>query len=225
MNEAMAVATYGREPAALLATLAGRSHVVLDMDGTLYDERDWIVPALDAVVAALRARSGLPLPGLTARLWRRRRANRHAHDLFDRALTDEALPVAWARDCVSIFRSQPPTLLAHAPSLAPVLRALRDGGTRLALVSNGDPDRQAAKLAALGVAELFDAVVFCDPRADGHLKPSPWAWTRMPQFHAAPDVVHVGDDPVDEGFAAAGGAAFVGFAFCNPDRDAAGIEE
>jgi HAD superfamily hydrolase (TIGR01509 family) len=41
------------------------------------------------------------------------------------------------------------------------------------LVTNGDRATQTAKLEALGVADAFDAAVFCDPAAGVHPKPDP----------------------------------------------------
>ena len=76
---------------------------------------------------------------------------------------------------------------------------------------------QQRKLDRLGVTELFDVCVFCDPGVPEGLKPSRWAWDqpRGMAWRARPRR-YVGDDPVDAAFATAGDARFVPFRFRNP---------
>lgn len=201
------------DPARLLRELDGAAKIVFDLDGTLYDTRDFERPALASVARRLREFSGQPLETLHQDLWQRRESNRHNPRLFDEVLAEYKLPAAWRSECVQLFRDYAGTELSSAQSLAAELRQLRERGTRLALVSNGHTPIQERKLRMLALSELFDVSIFCDPRVPDRLKPSAWAWSQLIQWQAGEQCVHVGDDPVDAGFASAGGARYVPFNF------------
>ena len=200
----------------LAGALAGESRIVFDLDGTLYDARDFERPALAAVADWLRERSGRMLENLTRALWSRRELNRHRPDLFDDTLAEFGLPVEWAGECARRFHAYPAAELADAISLKELLSDLRSERCRLALVSNGHAAVQQRKLDRLGVTELFDVCVICDPGVPEELKPSRWAWDRLAEWRGAHPATHVGDDPVDAAFATAGNAKYVYFRFRNP---------
>jgi len=200
-----------------MGLLEGASRVVFDLDGTLYDTRDFERPALASVVEWLRLRSGEPLDGLLSRLWSRRESARHERGLFDALLAECGLPVEWGAECAKRFHDHPGIELAQSNSLRSDLEALRSDNCRLALVSNGYPDLQQRKLRLLGMRNLFDVCIYCDPRRPAQLKPSEWAWTELGPWRSTHAVVHVGDDPVDSAFAVAGGARFIEFRFRSRD--------
>lgn len=197
----------------LYAQLEGASKVVFDLDGTLYDTRDFERPALAAVADWLRGKSAQPLPGLTQALWSRRESDRHRRGLFDELLSRYSLPVSWGAECARRFHDYPGTELRQADSLKPHLERWRADGRRLALVSNGYSALQERKLAMLGVGGVFDVCIYCDPRVAAQLKPSVWAWEQLADWRGTLPTVYVGDDPVDAEFAQAGGARFVEFCF------------
>jgi FMN phosphatase YigB (HAD superfamily) len=207
---------YSSGKAALVARLRAFPRVVFDLDGTLYDVRDFERPALAAVAAWLRTRSGTCLAGLEQALQRRREADRHRPGLFDEQLQAYGLPAAWGAECAERFHAYPASELRSCDSLRDELGLLRSCGCRLALVTNGRPTLQVRKLQMLGLEELFDERIFCDPSDPGHLKPAPWAWSCLTAWRAAERTAYVGDDPVDAHFATAGHVAFVGFIFRNP---------
>ena len=210
------IATILESPEALLQALAPESKIVFDLDGTLYDPRDFERPALASVVDWLIEKSGRPLPGMMQTLWSRRETDRHRPGLFDDLLTEHGLPAAWGEECFRRFHSHPGVELERAASLKQQLDELRSGGRRMALVSNGDPAMQQRKLARLDLRGSFDICVYCDPRRPERLKPSFWAWTQLAAWRSTSPAVHVGDDAVDAEFAAAGAARFVPFRFRSP---------
>ena len=219
MNTRPVAATDGRPiegASELLASLATETRIAFDLDGTLFDARDFERPALAAVVAWLREKSGRALPDATARLWSRRERDRHVPGLFNELLESEGLPVAWGEECREQFHAHEGIELETTPSLRGELGSFRARGSGLALVSNGPPALQQRKLERLGLLEYFDEVVFCDPRIPSLLKPSPWAWSQLERWRGDGRAAYVGDDPVDAGFAAAGGARFIPFRFRNP---------
>lgn len=201
------------EPAQLLAGLHGAARIVFDLDGTLYDTRDFERPALSSVVDWLCVESGRPLHGLSRALWLRRESDRHRAGLFDDLLAEYGLPVSWGAECARRFHDYPGVELERADSLKEQLDALRSDNCRLALVTNGYAQLQKRKLIMLGLVDIFDVCVYCDPRNPDQLKPSTWAWTRLTAWRSTLPTVYVGDDPVDSDFALAGGIRFIPFCF------------
>jgi len=203
-------------PDRLRVDLEGAVRVVFDLDGTLYDTRDFERPALAAVVKWLRQHSGRPLDGLLEALWLRRETDRHRPGLFDELLAQYGLPVSLGSECALLFHDYPGNELAHSSSLKEQLNGLRAAGTRLALVTNGRPVLQRRKLHWLGLEEMFDSCVCCDPGIPQQLKPSSWAWSQLATWRSGLLTTYVGDDPVDAEFAHQGQARFIGFAFRSP---------
>lgn len=201
------------DPDRLCAELAGLSRIVFDLDGTLYDTRDFERPALASVVEWLRDRSGRPLEGLLQALWQRRESDRHRPGLFDELLVKYGLPVEWGAHCAQRFHEYPGVELAHASSLGGQLQGLRVAGSRLALVSNGRPQLQKRKLTSLGLHDIFDVCIYCDPSRPSQLKPTAWAWSQLAAWQSGLPTGYVGDDPVDAEFAVAGGVEFFAFGF------------
>lgn len=206
-------------PKQLLAALDGLTRVAFDLDGTLYDTRDFDHPALRNVVDWLARRSARPLDGLLRELQARRDADRHRPRLFDELLADYGLPASWGAECAARFRAYSAAELGDAASLGHELRMLRSRDCRLALVTNGRAPLQRRKLGMLGLEEVFDVCVYCDPDQPSQLKPAAWAWGELSHWRAGLPAAFVGDDPVDAQFALVGHARFVGFAFRNSDYD------
>jgi len=202
--------------AELLAVLQPYPRVAFDLDGTIYDTRDFERPALAAVAAWLRERSARELPGIMEALWTRRERDRHAPGLFDEQLALHGLPLEWGAECRERFHAHGAEELESAASLRPLLDTLECQGIRIALVSNGPPALQQRKLERLGVVGTFDARIYCDPAMPERLKPSPWAWQQLAGWRGADETAYVGDDAVDAAFAAAGNARFVDFRFRSP---------
>ncbi|MFC7138565.1 HAD family hydrolase [Halosimplex aquaticum] len=126
---------------------------------------------------------------------------------------------------------------AHAPDLAaatldvvdPAAVTFREGAREalaharerydVGLITNGGEDTQTAKLEQLGVADAFDATVFCDP-ADGiEPKPHPAPFERaLAELDAAPErTLYVGDQHAADVVGAH--EAGLRSAWVPPDRD------
>jgi FMN phosphatase YigB (HAD superfamily) len=207
------------ELARLDRALDGAERLVFDLDGTLYDTRDFERPALAAVCQWLRERSGKSLSGAEQALWKRREADRHRPGLFDELLREHALPVSWGAECLQRFHAYPGRELERSDSLRPMLTELRARGRALALVTNGWRQLQQRKLESLGLKQLFERVVYCEPARPEELKPSRWAWNELEHWRGAATALYIGDDPIDAAFAASGGAGFVEFRFRSEKYD------
>lgn len=169
--------------------------VIFDLDDTLYPERAYVLSGFRAVAEWAEAELGIPaaqglaelgalfaqgVRGSTFDQWLRARA----HD-----------PAPLVTRLVEVYR-------AHTPAIAPfdgvpaLLDALR-ARCRVGLLSDGYLDVQRRKLAALGVAERFDAVVFSDAWGRDAWKPSavPFAAALAALGVPASAAVYVGDNP------------------------------
>ena len=156
--------------------------VIFDVDGTLYQQ----TPLRRAMAVRLvRAHLLHPVRGLrTARaLAGYRRAQEELRDVVaDSDLTEAQLSLAAQRSGVhrdhvasSVARwmeAGPLDLLVRfaQPGMVETLRELRDGGIRLAVLSDYPA---AAKLLALGIADLFDVVLCAQQPEIGVFKPHP----------------------------------------------------
>ena len=171
--------------------------VVLDLDDTLYLERDYVASGFAALSDWLIAHRGVKDFGETA--WRIWEAGERRH-VFDRAFASlgvVAEPGLIDR-AVAIYR-------AHAPviSLQPdAQRFLRSQGVvRLALVTDGPAAAQRAKIAALGLERFgLDPIICTDEWGPAYWKPHRRAFEAIAQAHRALNgrFVYVADNPAKD---------------------------
>jgi putative hydrolase of the HAD superfamily len=179
--------------------------VLFDLDETLYPERRFLLSGCRAVAVALESVRGVPRRESFAFMqhWIRR----HGRERVLQALCRHyVLPRTWVEDMVDIIRRHSPDICLPAASVQ-VLESLRAAGLRLGIVTNGVPDVQRRKVAALRVAPLVDGVIYAEDHAPGG-KPHPAVFARalLRLQVSAAATVFVGDHPVkDVGGAAAAG--------------------
>ena len=168
--------------------------VLCDLDDTLYPQAAWLDTAWAAVAARAREEFAVNEPELYEALTRVAAEGSDRGRIIDRALAacgHADVPVA---PLVDAFRGHAPERLALYPGVRDGLAALRTR-VRLAVVTDGDPAIQRAKVRALGLD--VDAVVYSDELGRDRRKPHP-----LPFYHAlaavgvrASDAVFVGDRP------------------------------
>lgn len=144
--------------------------VLVDMDDTLYPEHDYFASGLRAV-ALCAARYGGPDPAEGERLLVELASNGR-HRLFDRFVAHVGGRCPSAALLVHVYRTHEPQI-QPLPDVGTALVSLRERGVRLGLVSDGHPTVQRAKFAALGLANVVEAVVFTGDLPAGSAKPSP----------------------------------------------------
>ena len=171
--------------------------VIFDLDDTLYPHVQYVHSGFAAVAHHANRRYRLPADTVYAAL-RYARDMGHRGTEFQRLCEVHGLDQAIVPDLVRVYRAHSPQLwLSHGASL--VLENLRAGGWQLALLTNGVPSIQAAKVRALGLETLVDHVVYASEHAEGG-KPAPEPFLEaLRRLQVAPEeAVMVGDDPVND---------------------------
>lgn len=172
--------------------------IVLDLDDTLYLERDYARSGFAAVGAHLRDRRGIEDAG--DRAWSHFEQGRRG-DLFDRVLAEVGLAAdpALIRELVEVYRSHAPAIRLLPDAEAFIDRALADG-RQLALISDGPIAAQSAKVEALALRLRFDPVILTDAWGREFWKPHERAYRAVMDRHGRPaaDHVYLGDNPLKD---------------------------
>ncbi len=174
--------------------------VAFDLDDTLYPERDFALGALAAAGDALDGLLGRPTGA--AQVFLDVLAQQGPFRVFDAGLARLGVPRTpdvIAR-LVAAFRNHDPVLRPFdgAPDL---LADLHGRGAVLALVTDGPPDLQRRKWAALGLAPRFEAVVFTgDVDGRPYPKPAPEAFREVERRtgRAGREIVYAGNHPAKD---------------------------
>ena len=171
--------------------------VVFDMDDTLYPERQFVLSGFRAVANWLEPRAGLPADRCLAELQSFYEAGVRG-DTFDRWLTGHGFPTTWAPGMVEVYRDHEP-LLDPFPGVRELLARLRLS-VKLGLLSDGYLAVQRRKLAALGLADQFDAVVFSDAWGRAAWKPSTRPFLEALRLLDTPATaaIYVADNPAKD---------------------------
>ena len=147
--------------------------VIIDMDDTLYPEREYLMSGSRAVARFLATRTSGSAEELMQAIDALLAEPAGREQLFDRLLRRLGLwSEGLALTLVHVYRTHRPAIVPCV-DVPPALAMLRAAGVCLGLVSDGPATVQRNKLEALGVAAAFDAVVLTDDLPAGHRKPSP----------------------------------------------------
>lgn len=176
--------------------------VLFDLDETLYPERRFLLSGCRAVAVALESVRGVPRRESFTfmQYWIRRHGRAHVLQALCRHYV---LPRTWVEDMVAIIRRHQPDIRLPSASVD-VLESLRAANLRIGVVTNGAPDVQRRKVAALGLAPLVDAVIYGEEHAPGG-KPHPAVFARALLRLQVPAAAtaFVGDHPVNDVWGAA----------------------
>jgi putative hydrolase of the HAD superfamily len=178
--------------------VTSRRAVLLDLDDTLYTERDYVRSGFRAVGRFLSPLVGRRAAWIAARL-----DAMHDRDGRGRLFDDLLRELGMAHDpdlvpaCLFVYRTHRPRL-RPSPGVVDAISALRAEGIFVGLVSDGLASVQYRKLKALSsVARQLDVVVMTDELGAGLSKPSPVPFRVACQILgvAPADAVYVGNDP------------------------------
>jgi putative hydrolase of the HAD superfamily len=176
--------------------------VVFDMDDTLYPEREYLLGGYRAVAEWGAAHFGIPLPDGAMSL--KRLIQKGVEErLFNHWLAHYDLDTEErAVELVHVFREHAPALRPF-PQVPPLLAALSQKYL-LGLVSDGYLKTQQGKLAAVGLASFFSAIVFSDSFGREAWKPStiPFSAVLYELGVQASEAVYVADNAIKDFYGA-----------------------
>lgn len=178
--------------------------ILFDLDDTLYPYGAFVKSGFRAVSRRVADEHGLSVCAVLRVLRRAFNSDNRGREL--QVLCERlALPAAMIPALVAVLREHRPSLRLPRQS-AQVLRDLRSSW-RIGVLTNGTPEIQRRKVAALGLTRLVDDVVCATEVSAGLGKPARTTFaTALERLGvAASSAVFVGDDP-DADIAGAVGA-------------------
>lgn len=169
--------------------------VLFDLDDTLFPQRSWLDGAWDAVSKAAEP-FGVDPVGLRASLGAIAAEGSARGRIIDRALAAVGAENVPVPPLLTAFRVHRPAVLTPYPGTAAALARLRSI-VPIGLVTDGEVDGQLAKLAALGLADAFDAIVLSDTFGREFRKPNPRPFLAgLERLGVGPaEAVFIGDHP------------------------------
>lgn len=174
----------------------GRRLVVLDIDDTLYLERDYVRSGFAAVGAWAEVELGVA--GLSERAWAAFEAGTR-RTIFDEALAGSHVDAAEVVPrLVEVYRAHAPTIEMLADARA-WLDALAPH-VALAVVTDGPMASQQAKAEALLLRRWADLIVFTESLGPGRGKPHPAAFEHLEGAVGlrGADCAYVADNPAKD---------------------------
>lgn len=172
--------------------------IVLDLDDTLYLERDYARSGFAAVGEHLRGRLGLKDVG--ERAWVHFEQGRRG-DLFNRILDESGIKPEpeLIQALVEVYRSHRPAI-SLLPDAEDFIGRAQADGRLLALISDGPLAAQSAKAEALNLARWFNPVILTDAWGRAFWKPHERAYQAVMDQHGLPadQHVYIGDNPLKD---------------------------
>lgn len=172
--------------------------VVLDLDDTLYLERDYVRSGFAAVGHHLAEISDVRADSVAAHLWNRFMSGERGRHFDELVASDPALrDRVSVAELVDVYRHHTPDI-ELLPGTRELLDELRSSGRPTGVISDGALASQSAKVQALGLGELVDGpVVLTDEWGRASWKPHPRAFLHVQQAWDLPpaEMVYVGDNP------------------------------
>ena len=188
--------------------LDGITAVIFDLDDTLYPEKDYVRSGFKAAAALFPE-----VPDMAEKLWT---AFEKGLPAFDAVLAGEGL-IARKEEAIRAYRFQTPDICLY-PDAKELLRRLRKT-RKLGLITDGRPEGQRAKIAALGLADAFDEIIVTDELGGTEFrKPNPEAFELMSRRLGLPfgEMAYVGDN-IKKDFIAPDRLGMRSIRFLNPD--------
>jgi putative hydrolase of the HAD superfamily len=169
--------------------------VVLDVDDTLYLERDYVRSGFEAVGAWCRDEWGVE--DVAERAWqlflggRRRTTLTDALAACGKHPTDAELQVV-----IDVYRSHGPRIIVSDDARQFLLTHV--GQVRLGVLTDGPAVSQRAKCAALGLYEIADPVVVTADLGTAKPDPSVYRLFEDQWSLSGPELVYVADNPAKD---------------------------
>ena len=182
--------------------------VVFDLDDTLYSEKDYVRSGYRAVAGYLGDES------YSDKLWGYFEAGKPAID----ALLDELGRQDEKSVCLEVYREHKPDIKLY-PGVAEMICGFKDKGYKIGMITDGRPNGQRNKIAALGVDKLIDDIIITDELGGAQFrKPCDIAFRIMQKRLGVPykNMVYVGDN-ASKDFTACKELGMKGILFANTE--------
>lgn len=168
--------------------------VLFDLDDTLYRELDFVEEAMRNVAGFVGLRTGQNVDAVTHDLLGIMRSDGRGR-VFDEFLDRQGLPAGWVAPMLYTYRRTVPNLQLYG-DVVPLLAALREQDIHTGIVTDGKAIVQSAKIAALDLERLVDAVVLTDVIGPEAEKPNTAGFTvALELLQSRPDQsVYVAND-------------------------------
>jgi putative hydrolase of the HAD superfamily len=169
--------------------------VLFDLDGTLYDSKQYFFGAFRTISEYLSNKYGLSRANVYKKLvniWKEKTSMYPR--LFDDLLSSLEVNTREAQNLIQLFNKYEGELEPY-PDAVPTLNALKKDGYKLGVITNGVPQRQKRKLELLGFHHFFDVVIFTKKIKP---KPSPLPYLKALEELGidSPSALYVGDNPL-----------------------------
>lgn len=167
---------------------------VLDLDDTLYPERDYVRGGFSCVDSLVADRLGVQ--GFGDACWRSFLRGDRGH-IFDKLLQSRysLVDTELVDSLVRAYRSHQPRIALH-PDARRFLDRARGLGWPLALITDGPRQSQRAKIDALALQDTFWPLVVTAELGDGKSKPHPAAFELVQQALGSDQrFVYIADNP------------------------------
>ena len=176
--------------------------LLLDMDDTLYAERDYVISGLTAIAEYLNSHHGTNAVEVLAYMVKILEREGRGK-IFNRTLDHYGLPSSdeFIETLVQIYRNHKPSIRLYDGILETITQL--KSNYKLAIVTDGMTIMQQQKVAALGLNTLIDTIVYS--WAEDAPKPDPKGFQKALDLLASTrqQAMIIGDNPVNDGQAAA----------------------
>ena len=169
--------------------LLERQIAIFDLDDTLYSEKEYIRSGFHEV-----AQYYPTVKEMEKKLWS---AFERGEQAIDFVLKSEGIySKEKAAKCLEVYRRHFPKISLY-PEVKSMLQELKENSVRLGIITDGRPEGQRAKIAALGIEDLFKKIIITDELGGTIFrKPNPVAYEIMQAHFAVPynQIVYIGDN-------------------------------
>lgn len=174
--------------------------VVFDLDDTLYLERDYVLSGFQAIARMVSAVADVSEQSVRTSLARFFDSGVRGNT-FDRLMMEyPELPRHFSvADLVTAYRTHSPDI-RMIPGAEELLQALRDSGTKLALISDGFHSAQQLKFEGLGLSRFVEVPLFTDAWGREYWKPHPRSFRALMDLwpFEPGEFVYVADNPAKD---------------------------
>lgn len=182
--------------------------VIFDLDDTLYSEKEYVKSGFKAVASFLGNEE------YADTLYRYFEEGKPAIDELLKEISREG-----EKDAVlEAYRGQTPDIHLY-DGVLDIIKGLKEKGIRIGLITDGRPEGQKKKIAALGIGNLFDDIIITDELGGVQFrKPCDISFRIMRTRWCLPyeEIVYIGDN-ASKDFQAAGQLGMRGIFFDNQD--------